>query len=164
MAIFNNNSFTLYDDYMTPSYVWDWIREYIPKDKTIWEAFYGNGESGKYLSDMGFDVIHEQIDFFEHNLGDIIISNIPFSDKKRIFTQLKTLNKPFIIICPSSTINTQYIRELFKDDGLQIMIPPKRINFDKMVNGNITTTQNNCNFDCFFYCWKMNLSHDIIWL
>ena len=66
---------------MTPSYVWDWIREYIPKDKTIWEAFYGNGESGKCLSDMGFDVIHEQIDFFEHNLGDIIISNIPFSDK-----------------------------------------------------------------------------------
>ena len=56
------------------------------------------------------------------------------------------------------------MRELFKDDGLQIMIPPKRINFDKMVNGNITTTQNNCNFDCFFYCWKMNLSHDIIWL
>ena len=164
MAIFNNNSFTLYDDYMTPSYVWDLIREYIPIDKTIWEAFYGNGESGKCLSDMGFNIIHEPIDFFEHDVGDMIISNIPFSDKKRIFKRLKALNKPFIIICPSSTINTQYMRELFKDDGLQIMIPPKRINFDKLVNGEITANISNCNFDCFFYCWKMNLPKDIIWL
>ena len=164
MAIFNNNSFTLYDDYMTPSYVWYLIREYIPIDKTIWEAFYGNGESGKCLSDMGFNIIHEPIDFFEHDVGDMIISNIPFSDKKRIFKRLKALNKPFIIICPSSTINTQYMRELFKDDGLQIMIPPKRINFDKLVNGEITANISNCNFDCFFYCWKMNLPKDIIWL
>ena len=164
MAIFNNNSFTLYDDYMTPSYVWDLIREYIPIDKTIWEAFYGNGESGKCLSDMGFNIIHEPIDFFEHDVGDMIISNIPFSDKKRIFKRLKALNKPFIIICPSSTINTQYMRELFKDDGLQIMIPPKRINFDKLVNGEIAENISNCNFDCFFYCWKMNLPKDIIWL
>ena len=133
-------------------------------DKSIWEAFYGNGESGKYLSDMGFNIIHEPIDFYEHDIGDMIISNIPFSDKKRIFKRLKTLNKPFIIICPSSTINTQYIRELFKDDGLQIMIPPKRINFDKLVNGEITTHKSNCNFDCFFYCWKMNLPKDIVWL
>jgi hypothetical protein len=148
----------------TPSYVWDWIREYIPIDKTIWEAFYGNGETCKYLSDMGFNIIHEPIDFYEHDIGDMIISNILYSDKKRIFNRLKTLNKPFIIICPSSIINTQYMRELFKDDGLQIMIPPKRINFDKLVNGEITANTSNCNFDCFIYCWKMNLPNDIVWL
>ena len=113
---------------------------------------------------MGFDIIHKPIDFYEHDIGDMIIFNIPFSDKKRIFKRLKTLNKPFIIICPSSTINTQYMRELFKDDGLQIMIPPKRINFDKLVNGEITTNESNCNFDCFYYCWKMILPTDIVWL
>jgi hypothetical protein len=29
-------------------------------------------------------------------------------------------------------------------------------------NGNEQT--NKCNFDCFYYCYKMNLEKDIIWL
>ena len=31
------------DDWNTPNWVWDCLNEYIPKDKIIWEAFYGNG-------------------------------------------------------------------------------------------------------------------------
>ena len=45
-------------------------------------------------------------------------------------------------------------------DKLQIIIPRKRIQFIK--NGN--ELQNKCNFDCFYYCYKMNLERDIIWL
>ena len=30
---------------------------YIPNDKIIWEAFYGDGKSGKYLEELGFNVI-----------------------------------------------------------------------------------------------------------
>ena len=61
-------------------------------------------------------------------------------------------------------INTQYIRNLFKNE-LQIIIPNKRINFIKLVNGNTPDDWNSrCNFDCFYYCYKMNLPKDIIWL
>ena len=82
MAIFFNHTFIDYDDYMTPNYVWDWIKEYLPNDKIIWEAFYGDGKSGDYLTQLGFNVIHEQIDFFENDVGDIIVSNPPFTKKK----------------------------------------------------------------------------------
>ena len=70
-------------------------------------------------------------------MGDIIVSNPPFTKKKEVFTRLKQLDKPFIIICPSSMINTQYIRTLFKDatERLQISIPNKRIHFVKLVDG-----------------------------
>jgi hypothetical protein len=55
-------------------------------------------------------------------------------------------------------INTQYIRKLFKNDKLQIIIPKKRIQFNKLVNGVIPDNfSNRCNFDCFYYCWKMDV-------
>ena len=82
MAAFNTQSFIEYDDYMTPKYCWEWIKQYIPNDRVIWEAFYGDGKSGDYLKELGFNVIHEEDDFFENNKGDIIISNPPFSKKR----------------------------------------------------------------------------------
>ena len=149
---------------MTPKYAWEDIKEYIPKKK-IWEAFYGNGKSGDYLTELGFDVIHEEIDFFENDLGEIIVSNPPFSKSKEVLTRLKELNKPFIIILPSSKINTQYARQLFKNDKLQIIIPRKRIHFEKLVDGERPERwKNACNFDCFYYCWKLELAKDIIWI
>jgi len=167
MATFHTNTFKKHDDYMTPKSAWENIKNYIPTDKIIWEAFYGDGDSGKYLTELGFQTIHEPIDFFESDRGDIIVSNPPFSKSKEVVTRLKELNKPFIIIFPSSKINTQYMRALFKDtpDKLQIIIPRKRIHFIKKINGKIPDKwKSACNFDCFYYCWKINLPRDIIWL
>ena len=73
MATFNSNSFIKHDDYMTPKSAWDNIKEYIPQDKEIWEAFYGDGKSGDYLKELGLNVIHEPIDIFKENKWDIII-------------------------------------------------------------------------------------------
>ena len=165
MAGFHTKTFIKHDDYMTPKYAFEWIKQYIPNDKVIWEAFYGDGDSGDYLKELGFNVIHEPIDFFENDKGDIIITNPPFSKKKEVFTRLKELDKPFIIICPSSMINTKYIKQLFKDETLQIIIPNKRINFIKKINGVVPDNWGNrCNFDCLYYCYKMNFQKDIIWL
>ncbi len=85
MAGFSTKSFIKYDDYMTPKYAWENIKDYIPKNKIIWECFFGDGKSGNDLKDMGFNVIHEEIDFFNNNKGDILISNPPFSKKQRSF-------------------------------------------------------------------------------
>ena len=167
MAGFHTKTFLKHDDYMTPKYAWDNIKEYIPKDKVLWEAFYGDGASGTYLKELGFQVIHEEIDFFTEDKGDIIVSNPPFSKSKEVLTRLKELGKPFIIILPSSKINTQYTRGLFSntDDPLQIIIPRKRIHFLKQVDGVVPDGYKSCcNFDCFYYCWKMNLPRDIVWL
>jgi hypothetical protein len=165
MAGFHTKTFIKHDDYMTPKYAWENIKQYIPKDKKIWEAFYCDGESGKYLTELGFDVIHEPVDFFENDLGEVICSNPPFSKSKEIMKRLAELDKPFILIMPSSKINTSYMRENFMNKGLQIIIPRKRIHFTKLVDGKKPENwKNACNFDCFYYCYKMGLKQDIIWL
>lgn len=167
MALFSNKAFTKHDDYMTPFSAWDDIKEYIPKDKIIWEAFYGNGMSGTHLQKLGCNVIHENIDFFENNMGDIVVSNPPFTKIPEILLRLKQLNKPFILIMPVTKMNTQYFRKLFskETEQIQIIVPKKRIQFEKYLNGEkVKEQKNKCNFDCFYFCWKMKLERDIIWL
>jgi hypothetical protein len=136
MAGFHTKTFLKHDDYMTPKYAFENIKQYIPKDKIIWEAFY----------------------------GDIICSNPPFSKCKEIMGRLYELDKPFILILPASKITTSYFRR-WKDKGIQIIIPRTRIHFTKKINGETPKNWGNkCNFDCFYYCYKMNLTKDIIWL
>jgi hypothetical protein len=152
---------------MTPKHAWEDIKHIIPKDKVIWEAFYGDGKSGEYLTELGFKTIHKCVDFFENDYGDIVVSNPPFSKTKEVFERLVELNKPFIIILPSSKINTQYVRKLFlkQKDKLQIIIPRKRIHFEKKIDGKTPEGwRNACNFDCFYYCWKIGLESDMVWL
>jgi len=167
MATFKTTSFIKHDSYMTPKSAWKNIKDYIPKDKLIWEAFYGDGKSGEYLTELGFNVIHEEKDFFTNDLGEIIVSNPPFSKKKEVLTRLKELDKPFIMIMPCSALTTQYFRKLFSKskDKIQIIIPKKRIHFVKLINGEKPKNWKNArNFDCFYYCYKINLENDITWL
>ena len=102
-----------------------------------------------------------------------IITNPPFSKCKEILNAIHKAKAPFIMIMPSSKICTQYFRKLFEndDDPIQIIIPRKRIHFKKLLWDEETEEwkepenwKNCCNFDCFYYCWKMNLPRDIIWL
>ncbi len=165
MAGFSTKTFTKHDDYMTPKSAWINIRNYIPKDKVIWEAFYGNNQSGTFLKELGYNVIHKDIDFFEHNLGEIVVSNPPFTKIKDIMFRLINLNKPFIMIMPVSKMSTQYFRKIMEttQEKIQIIIPRKRINFDKMVDGKIIPSPG-ANFDCYYYCFRMNFANDINFL
>ena len=163
MAGFHTKTFIKHDDYMTPKYAWENILQYIPKDKVIWEAFYGDGKSGDILRELGFNTIHEPVDFFENDLGEIIVTNSPFSQVKTIMERLEILDKPFIMLLPSSKINTSYFRKW--KDKIQIIIPRKRIHFEKHIEGSaVENYKSSCNFDCFYYCYKIGLEKDITWL
>ena len=156
-----------HDDYMSPKITWENIQHIIPRDKVIWEAFYGDGKSGEYLKELGFNVIHDRDDFFTSNKGDIVVSNPPFSKTKEILMRLKELEKPFILLLPTGKLITHYCGNLFNntEDRLQILIPKKRIHFRKMVDGKpVEGWKNATAFDCFYYCWKIGLDRDIIWL
>ena len=75
-----------HDDYMTPRSAWEHIHAYLPKNKVIWEPFFGDGTSGAQLRDLGFQVVHEDEDFFENDSGDYVLI-VP---KRRIqFTKLE---------------------------------------------------------------------------
>jgi len=148
------------DNYMTNKIEWLRIKDFIPNDKKIWSPFYGDGKQKEYFKEMGFDIIHDDEDFFENNRGEIVIDNLPFSKKKEILIRLKELEKPFIIICPSMMLSYKYFQELFKD-SIQIIIPNKRINFR-----HIDSQKKNYSppFASFYYCYKMNLKKDLIFL
>ena len=166
MATFSRKDFMIHNDYMTPKSAWEDIKDFIPKDKVIWEPFYGDGKSGEYLTEMGFNVIHQKKDFFTYDVSDsVVVSNPPFSKAKEILTKLTNTNRPFIMIMPVSKIATQYFRELFVGKDIQLIIPKKRIHFEKQLDGKVPDNwKNACNFDCFYYCWKMDLPRDIVWL
>ena len=168
MASFHTKTFTKHDDYMTPKHAWQDIKEYIPAEyKFIYEPFYGDGTSGKILEQLlpNHNVIHFDSDFYDmcNSLHyDAIISNPPYSDVKKIMPKMFELDKPFILLMPSSKINTSYFRQ-WKDRNIQIIIPRRRIHFIKLVDGKEVPSKG-ANFDCFYYCYKMNLPKDIVWL
>ena len=148
------------DDYQTPKPVFESIQHLIPKDKVIWESFYGNGDSGKFLKELGFKVESHDVDFFDDQKFnyDIIISNPPYSIKAKVFKKLYEINKPFMLLVPVSTITKQYLKKYFKDK-IQIVIPQKRIQFIK------DGVQNNrCYFDTLWICYKMGLKSEILFL
>jgi len=141
MAAFTTKTFIKHDDYMTPKHAWQDIKKYIPnKYKTIYEPFYGDGSSGEILNEIldKKKIIHNKVDFFEYcdkYKYDMILSNPPFSDVKKIMPKLLEVDKPFILLMPSSKINTAYFRP-WRNKNIQIIIPKKRIQFikKKMVN------------------------------
>ena len=148
------------DNYITDKKGWEIIEQYIPKDKKIWSPFYCDGKQKEYFKEMGYDIIHEDKDFFSYTPDyEILVDNPPFGKLRDILNRLKNIDKPFILIMPSSKINAVWFQKMFKDD-LQIIIPLKKISFSNL-NPNIPF---NFNWGTYYYCYKMNLPRDIIWL
>jgi len=148
------------DSYMTPKEVWESIAHLLPKDKVIWESFYGDGNSGKYLTELGFQVEHHDIDFFTDPSFnyDILISNPPYSIKPKVFKRLAEIDKPFMMLVPVSTMTKKFLKTYFQDK-IQIIIPKSRIHFVK----NSVQTKASW-FDTLWICYKMNLEKDITFL
>ena len=151
MACYDKVAPKINDDWKTPLYAWKQIEQYIPTDKDIWCPFYYDGEHN--LSKLR-TIIHNDEDFFENDRGDIVVDNPPFSIKKQVINRLKELNKPFILLLSISTICYQYFP---RDKDIQIIIPPKRINFS-------TDGKGSASFDTIYVCYKLNLPKDIIFI
>ncbi len=155
MIQFNND-----DDWNTPKSVWESIAHLIPKDKIVWECFYGDGKSGEYLSELGFNIEHHKIDFFEDPTFDydILVSNPPYSMKPKVFKRLAEIDKPFMMLVPVSTMTKKFLKTYFQDK-IQIIIPKSRIHFLKAG----VQTKGSW-FDTIFICYRMNLEKDITYL
>ena len=147
------------DNYKTSFDGWKKIESFIPKDKVIWEPFYCDGSSGEYLRSMGFEVIHNDEDFFKNNKGDVIVSNPPFSLILSVLERIKFLDKPFILILPAPMLSYKWFQKLFKNE-IQIIIPLKRTVFKKLGSDKSYTPP----LGVFYYCWKINLENDITWI
>tara|TARA_R110000822_G_C15017227_1_gene462686 strand:- start:53 stop:556 length:504 start_codon:yes stop_codon:yes gene_type:complete len=153
------SKFNIHDDFYTRKKTWEQIKEYIP-NKVLWEfcLLNSNEQSKKYLEELNFNVVGDKtIDFFNHNLGEVLISNIPFSSdiKIRMLKRLIELDKPFIIIMNSLNLFTKYFKEIFKDKNLYFIYPSTKIHYDKYENGELLETKNNTSFYSIYVCYKI---------
>ena len=148
------------DNYATDKKGWEIIKEFIPNDKVIWAPFYCDGKQKEYFKEMGFDILHEDEDFFENNKGDIIIDNLPFSKWKEVFKRLKEIDKPFIMISFPKLMLLKGFTNIFKND-LQVIIPTERPTFTHLKNPKKGYTPP---FGVWYYCYKMNLKKDLLFI
>ena len=91
-------------------------------------------------------------DFFTYEPyhWDVIVSNPPFTNKRKFFERALSFNKPFALIMTNTWLNDSAPKQLFKDIDLQLLMFDKRMEFiqpNGQVSGKIT-------FSSSYYCWN----------
>ena len=101
------------------------------------------------------EVIHS-VDIYIFIVADCIISNPPFTNKRKIFERALSFNKPFALLMSNTWLNDSAPKQLFKDKQLQLLMFDKRIKFSNngIVNNKIT-------FSSSYYCYNF-LPKDLI--
>lgn len=145
------------DECYTPRYVVESILPYIPKDKIIWCPF--DREDSYFvivLRENGYNVINSHIDYGEDfytyhpPCWDIMISNPPFTNKRKIFERALSFNKPFALLMSNTWLNDSAPKVLFQNKDLELIMFRNRIKF--MNNG---VVNNKITFSSSFYCHNL---------
>jgi len=148
------------DSYYTPREAFNDVSLYVPEGQ-IWEPWVGESDSEQFMADaFHCEVIATKTDYFETEPPDgttMIVSNPPYSIKKRVFDRLRDIGLPFMLLVPIGTFSKQYVR--WCQPEMQIIVPRKRIHF--IVGGEQTKRTP---FDVVWLCWRMNLDRDIVYM
>ena len=146
------------DECYTPSYAVTPILEYIPKDKVIWCPF--DTEESEFVKQISqtnkviHSHIHEGKNFFNYQPSDwdIMLSNPPFTNKRKIFERALLLDKPFALIMTNTWLNDSAPKQMFMDANkdLQLLMFDKRMEFIDP-NGEVN---NKITFSSSYYCWN----------
>ena len=144
------------DECYTPDYGVKPILKYIPKDAIVWCPFDTiDSEFTKQISKQNKVIathISMGIDFFdfEPEYWDVMVSNPPFTNKRKYFERALSFGKPFALIMTNTWLNDSAPKQLFKDKDLQLLMFDKRMKFvspDGRDNDKIT-------FSSSYYCYN----------
>lgn len=134
------------DECNTPRYAIEPLIKYLPKNKIIWCPF-DDKESQfvKVLLENDFKIEYSHIfggkDFYnyEPNHWDIMVSNPPFTNKRKIFERALSFGKPFALLMSLVWLNDSAPIKIFGNE-LQLLMFDKRILFENngVVNKKIT--------------------------
>ena len=144
------------DEWYTPDYGVEPILKYIPEGDIVWCPF--DKEDSQFVIQISKQnkVIRSHLesgqDFFDYEPDewDMIVSNPPFTDKRKFFERALSFNKPFALIMTNTWLNDSAPKQLFKDKDLQLLMFDKRMKFvspDGRDNDKIT-------FSSSYYCWN----------
>tara|TARA_R110000851_G_C12989942_1_gene557199 strand:+ start:532 stop:1086 length:555 start_codon:yes stop_codon:yes gene_type:complete len=144
------------DECYTPAYGVVPILKYIPENAIVWCPFdTSESEFVKHISKQN-EVVYSHLengqDFYTHEpkSWDVMVSNPPFTNKKKIFERALSFNKPFALIMTNTWLNDSAPKKLFAEKELQLLMFDKRMRFispDGRQNDKIT-------FSSSYYCWN----------
>ena len=144
------------DECITPSYAVRPILKYIPKNLVVWCPFDKKDSEFVNIISESNKVIYSHIengeDFYNYEpekSWDIIISNPPFTNKRKIFERCLSFNKPFALLMSNTWLNDSAPKQLFKDKDLQLLMFDKRIKYEN--NGIV---QDKITFSSSYYCYN----------
>lgn len=133
------------------------IIKYIHPELICWCPFdKEDSEFVKQLRFNGNEVIATHIDngqdfyTYEPDEWDVIVSNPPFTNKRKVFERALSFDKPFALLMSNTWLNDSAPVKLFKDKGLQLLMFDKRMKFEN--NGFV---QNKITFSSSYYCYKL---------
>lgn len=126
------------DELYTPKEAIYPILKYLDKSKIYWECTdFGESNITKILKENGFKVVStnkDELDFLNDTAKfsfDVIITNPPYSLKNEFLKKCYEYNKPFLLLLPITALEGKERNKLYKENGLEIIILDKRINFMK---------------------------------
>jgi len=151
------------DDWETPIEYLKVIESFIPKDLTINDPFYMNGNVKAKWKKLGRDIIHEPSNFFDIQKDDskvIYVSSPPYSKINNILKHLFYLDKPFILLMPLNKLGHIKTQKIIRDKNIQLIVSPIYKGFIRP-NGEKTRCPPNYNG---FYCYNLNLPRDLLFV
>jgi len=146
------------DECYTPAYGVIPIVPYIAKNAVVWCPFdTEDSEFVKLIRAAGHTVIHSHIsdgkDFMTYEPSqhwDVIISNPPFTNKRKTFERALSFNKPFALIMSNMWMNDSAPKQLFANKDLQLLMFDKRMEFMQS-NGHANSK---ITFSSSYYCYN----------
>jgi len=152
------------DELYTPPEDVKMIIPFIPfgKETKIWECTaIEESEIVKVFRENGNEVITSHIkdnkNFFDYEpeTYDIIITNPPYSLKDDFLKRAFELKKPFMFLLPITTLEGKNRSKMFKEYGIQVIIPNTRFNFMKKEG------KKGAWFQTSWFCFGLNLENDL---
>jgi len=157
------------DECYTPRHAVLPILEFIPPGATVWCPF-DTWSSWFHIciKAAGWSVVKSHIytgeDFFDYEpvQWDVMVSNPPFTQKRRYFERALDLGKPFALLMSNTWLNDAAPKQIFMDRGrdLQLLMFDRRIHFERNGQVDKKTTFSSSYFCCDFLpqqivLWKL---------
>ena len=132
------------DECYTFEYAVEPILKYIPKDVIVWCPFDKADSAFVRLISKTNQVVYSHIDegkdfyMYEPSNWDIIVSNPPFTGKRKIVERAMSFRKPFALILPNTWLNDSAPKQLFKEVPLELLMFEQRMTFQGQEDKGIT--------------------------
>lgn len=159
------------DDFQTPAHALKPLLRFLPKDKVIWECACGKGNLVKALRKERYAVratdIKTGTDFLSYQpepegledlfgpskkpLGDVIVTNPPYSAKDDFLAVACMLDLPFAFLMPLTAMEGQRRQFYYRTYGVELIVLPKRLHFETPGGG-----ASHCWFPVAWFCRKLS--------